>query len=172
MSDFFCSAKIACRYWLHEKMFKKIDLQKSIHQSGYKFDWLLLEFISSPANLGLVIRASFKLWLISVKEVVLLKHPGPPLIWEGGPVCFSRSYWRFLAQNWKSYENQIQNQWGKTHLFSYIDLQWNSVLTSFPRIFVFILTLQPNLTKFCSPTLAGESPRTPWWTLGCLKTQT
>ena len=77
--------------------------------------------------------------------LVLLKHPGPPLIWEGGPVCFSRSYWRFLAQNWKSYENQIQNQWGKTHLFSYIDLQWNSVLTSFPRIFVFILTLQPDL---------------------------
>ena len=30
---------------------------------------------------------------------VLLKEPGPPLIWEWGPVCFSRFCWRFLAQN-------------------------------------------------------------------------
>ena len=29
-----------------------------------------------------------------VEEIpVLLKEPGPPLIWEGGPVCFSRFYW-------------------------------------------------------------------------------
>ena len=34
------------------------------------------------------------------------------------------------------------------------------------------LTTWPNLTKFCSLTLAGASPRTPWWMLGCLKTQT
>ena len=26
------------------------------------------------------------------------KYPGPALIWEGGPVCFSRFHWQFLAQ--------------------------------------------------------------------------
>ena len=34
-----------------------------------------------------------------LRKLVLLKEPGPPLIWEKGPVCFSRFYWRFLAQN-------------------------------------------------------------------------
>ena len=26
----------------------------------------------------------------------LLRYPGPPLIWEGGPACFSRFYWLLL----------------------------------------------------------------------------
>ena len=66
------------------------------------------------------------------KTLVLLKEPGPSLIWEGGPVCFSRFYWRFLAKKLKILWKPNWN--------------WNSVLTSFPRIFVFILTLQPDLT--------------------------
>ena len=36
---------------------------------------------------------------ITTFDMVLLKEPGPPLNWEGGPVWFSRFYWRFLAQN-------------------------------------------------------------------------
>ena len=31
--------------------------------------------------------------------MVLLKYPCPALIWEGGQVCFSSFYRRFLAQN-------------------------------------------------------------------------
>ena len=68
----------------------------------------------------------------SLDRSVLLKEPGPSLIWEGGPVCFSRFYWRFLAKKLKILWKPNWN--------------WNSVLTSFSRIFVFILTLQPDLT--------------------------
>ena len=50
----------------------------------------------------------------------------------------------------------------------------NQCLDIIPKDFCLYsdLTTWPNLTKFCSLTLAGASPRTPWWTLGCLKTQT
>ena len=35
----------------------------------------------------------------SFKILALLKYAGPALICEGDLVCFSRFYWRFLAQN-------------------------------------------------------------------------
>ena len=36
---------------------------------------------------------------VILKELQLLKYSGPPLIRERGLGCFSRFYWRFLAQN-------------------------------------------------------------------------
>ena len=65
-----------------------------------------------------------------VKNVVLLKEPGPPLIWEGGPVCFCRFCWRFLAQNQKFYENQIETEtvsWH--HSQGFLSLYWPYNLT-------------------------------------------
>ena len=76
---------------------------------------------------------------------VLLKYPCPGLIWKVGPGCLCRFYQRFLAQNLNFMRTKILKQQSYTICFLYIDL-----------------TTWPNLTKFCSLTLAGASPPPPW----------
>ena len=86
------------------------------------------------------------LWInCNPENWVLLKYPGPALIWEGGPVCFCRFYWRFLHKIEKSIKTKIKDSKEK-YIFFWIHID---------------LTTWPNLTKFCSLTLAGASPRTP-----------
>ena len=81
----------------------------------------------------------------------------PVLLWSEKKDRFA--FVGFTGDFWHKIENfmktKIKNSKEKNICFFYIDL-----------------TTWPNLTKFCSLTLAGASPRTPWWTLGCLKPQT
>ena len=66
----------------------------------------------------------------------------------------------FLVGVIGSFWHKIKNFWGS---------KFESVHIARIIFFHIDLTTWPNLTKFCSLTLAGASPRTPLWTLGCLK---
>jgi hypothetical protein len=64
----------------------------------------------------------------------------------------------FLVGVIGSFWHKIKNFWGS---------KFESVHIARIIFFHIDLTTWPNLTKFCSLTLAGASPRTPLWTLGC-----
>ena len=103
---------------------KGVDFSKKISKKKKKFD---LTFTDVHMDRQ-------KLCTILENKVVLLKYPSPALIWEGGQVCFSSFYRRFLAQNLKFYENQNSKTGRKLFFF-------NSIFNK-----NFILTLQPDLT--------------------------
>ena len=84
---------------------------------------------------------------------------------------------QYVTSGFDLYELVFVKDWNKPGiLFMGIKAErftkFQGILTCFQYKFYIDITTWPNLTKFCSLILAGASPRTPWWTLGCLKTQT